>query len=241
MNCYLCAAPNATKPLELKDSFTAHSNARCPDSKYLCDRCEWVLNVRFWYWNPNKNQYSAIYGRGTSYLIVGNQIVFPKIGEYRTEKAGKQGTFTLQEISELPTRAQMREWLINPPQPPFTICLAESGQKHVLPWALEANSRDYFPVQFELDTLHIYRSAFTHLLTKYEYLMELGFSKTEINSGNYRSDRLAKCINEYASSEAVIASKRGSRLLELVGYVAIAPTQVQPAIANHGELLHLTF
>jgi hypothetical protein len=55
--------------------------------------------------------------------------------------------------------------------------------------------------------------------------MELGFSKTEINSGNYRSDRLVKHINEYTSSEAVIATKRGSRLLELVSYVAIATTQ----------------
>ncbi len=51
--------------------------------------------------------------------------------------------------------------------------------------------------------------------------MEMGFSKTEINPGNYRSDRLAKCINEYASCEAVIAAKRGSRLLDLVSYVAI--------------------
>ena len=51
--------------------------------------------------------------------------------------------------------------------------------------------------------------------------MELGFSKTEINSGNYRSDKLAKCINKYEASEAVIASKRGNRLLDLVSYVAI--------------------
>jgi len=75
-------------------------------------------------------------------------------------------------------------------------------------------------VQFELDTLHIYRSTFTHLLTRYEELMAMGFSKTEINSGNYRSDKLAKYISEYAASEAVIATKRGSRLLDLISYVA---------------------
>jgi hypothetical protein len=50
--------------------------------------------------------------------------------------------------------------------------------------------------------------------------MAMGFSKTEINSGNYRSDKLAKCISEYASCEAVIAAKRGNRLLDLVSYVA---------------------
>lgn len=131
----------------------------------------------------------------------------------------------MQIVDRLPTRSMIRTWLLDPPQPPFTICIAESGQKHILPWAVEANSRDHFPVQFELDTIYIYRSVFTHLLHKYEYLLELGFSKTEIDSGNYRSDRLTKRINEYSASEAVIATKRGTRLLELVSYVASAPKQ----------------
>ena len=209
-NCYLCAAPNATKPLELKDSFTAHSSARCPDSKHLCDRCAWVIPLRCSYFNPNKGKYSTLFARGWSWLI-SNQESFPKFGDI------VEG-FT--EVSQLSTRAQMREWLLNPPAPPFTICIAESGQKHILPWALESRSRDYFPVQFELDTLHIYRSSFAHLLTQYEYLLELGFSKTEINSGNYRSDKLAKQLGRYEPSEAIIAAKRGNRLLELVSYVA---------------------
>ncbi len=217
-NCYLCAAPNADKPLALKDTFTSHNAARCPDSKYLCDRCAWCIPLRAFYWNETKGKYSAIYSRNWSWLLNGDNS-FPKFGDTITE-----GKDTLQVVTELPTRAQMREWLINPPAPPFTICIAESGQKHILPWALEANSRDYFPVQFELDTLHIYRSSFTHLLTHYEYLMELGFSKTEINSGDYRSDRLAKNLGKYEASEAVIAAKRGNRLLELVSYVAILIT-----------------
>jgi len=208
--CYLCAAPNADKPLVLKDSFTAHGSARCPESKYLCDRCAWVIPLRCSYFNPTKGKYSTLFARGWSWLINGNNS-FPKFGDI------VEGFV---EVSELPTRAQMREWLLNPPSPPFTICIAESGQKHILPWALEATNRDYFPVQFELDTLHIYRSAFTHLLVRYEELMAMGFSKTEINSGNYRSDKLAKCISEYAACEAAIAAKRGNRLLDLVSYVA---------------------
>jgi hypothetical protein len=217
-NCYLCAAPNATKPLALKNTFTSHNAARCPDSKYLCDRCAWCIPLRAFYWNETKGKYSAIYSRNWSWLLSANDAYgsYPKFGNQHTE-----GKDTLEIVDRLPTRSQIRAWLLDPPKPPFTICIAESGQKHILPWALEANNRDYFPVQFELDTLHIYRSAFTHLLTRYEYLMELGFSKTEINSGNYRSDRLAKCINEYASAEAVIAAKRGNRLLDLVSYVAI--------------------
>ena len=219
-NCYLCAAPNADRPLALRDTFTSHNAARCPDSKHLCDRCAWCIPLRAFYWNETKGKYSTIYSRNCSWLLNGNNS-FPKFGNTITE-----GKDTLQVVTELPTRAQMREWLINPPAPPFTICIAESGQKHILPWALEANSRDYFPAQFELDTLHICRSTFTHLLMQYEYLMELGFSKTEINSGNYRSDRLAKCINEYASSDKVIAAKRGSRLLDLISHLSLVPSNI---------------
>jgi hypothetical protein len=218
-NCYLCAAPNASKPLALRDTFTSHNAARCPDSKYLCDRCAWCIPLRAFYWNETKGKYSAIYSRNWSWLLNGDNS-YPKFGDAITE-----GKDTLQVVTELPTRILLREWLRQPPAPPFTICIAESGQKHILPWALEANSRDYFPVQFELDTLHIYRSTFTHLLTRYEELMAMGFSKTEINSGNYRSDKLAKCISEYASCEAVIAANRGNRLLDLVSYVAILPSK----------------
>jgi len=215
--CYLCAAPNAGKPLVLKDSFTAHSSARCPDSKHLCDRCAWVIPLRAFYWNEAKGKYSTLFARGWSWLLSADDAYgsYPKFGNQHTE-----GGNTLEIVDRLPTRAQIRTWLLDPPKPPFTICIAESGQKHILPWALEATNRDYFPVQFELDTLHIYRSAFTHLLTRYEELMAMGFSKTEINSGNYRSDKLAKCISEYAACEAVIAAKRGNRLLDLVSYVA---------------------
>jgi hypothetical protein len=170
-----------------------------------------VIPLRCSYFNPSKGKYSTLFARGWSWLLNGDNS-YPKFGDI------VEGFI---EVSELPTRSQIRAWLLDPPAPPFTICIAESGQKHILPWALEATNRDYFPVQFELDTLHIYRSAFTHLLTRYEELMAMGFSKTEINSGNYRSDKLAKCISEYASCEAVIAAKRGNRLLDLVSYVAV--------------------
>jgi hypothetical protein len=224
-NCYLCAAPNASKPLALKDTFTSHNAARYPNSKYLCDRCAWCIPLRAFYWNETKGRYSAIYSRNWSWLLNSDNS-YPKFGVTITE-----GKDTLQVVTGLPTRVQMREWLLNPPKPPFTICIAESGQKHILPWALEATSRDYFPVQFELDTLHIYRSTFIHLVNQYEQLMEMGFSKAEISSGNYRSDRLAKNIDKYGAHEAVIATKRGSRLIELVSFVAQSSGS-QPSMAG---------
>jgi len=213
--CYLCGKP-ATKSLKLKDSFTAHSVARVPTSDKMCDRCDWSINLRCFYFNPNKQKWGKLFSRNWSWLFQRDKLIAPKIEGTHTE-----GKDTLEIVSELPTRAQLREWLINPPEPPFTLAIAESGQKHILFLAQEAHNRDIFPVQFELDTLHLDRKKFTALVQNYEALMALDFSKSEIDSGDYRSDRLMKSLSEWESLEIQVAPHRGSRLLQLISYVAI--------------------
>jgi CRISPR type IV-associated protein Csf1 len=110
--------------------------------------------------------------------------------------------------------------LVNPPEPPFTIAIAESGQKHILPWAREAQSRDYFPVQFELDSLWVQRSQWLDLLQAFEELMGMGFSKTEIVSGEYRPDRLMPVLSSYQQWDGIVQAWRGTRLIDLASYVA---------------------
>lgn len=214
--CYLCGQP-ATKPLKLKDSFTAHSVARTPSSNLICDRCEWSINLRCFYFNPNKQKWGKLFSRNWSWVFQGEKLISPTINGTHTE-----GKDTLEIVSELPTRSQIRDWLLNPPEPPFTIAIAESGQKHILFLAQEAYDRNLFPVQFELDSLHLNRQEFAKLLKIYECLMQLEFSKTEIDSGDYRSDRLMKNLEAWEPLESVIAPYRGSRLLQLISYVAIS-------------------
>ena len=219
--CYLCGKP-ASFPLALKDTFTGHSMARCPDSDQLCGRCYGAIDGNeklLWYWNQGKDKWSKLWGRSLSRLYQGDVLLSPVIGEAKT--IGKD---TFPVVSGLPTRAQIRGWLLEPPEPPFTIVIAESGQKHVLPWAQDGHSRDHFPVQFELDTLWIGRERFTGLLAAYEGLMALEFSKTEIDSGLYHSDRLMRAISQYQPLEDQIAPVRGSRFLDLLSYVAQSKT-----------------
>lgn len=217
--CYLCGNP-ATKPLKLKDTFTSHSSARVPTSDKMCDLCEWSINLRCWYFNPNKTKWGKLFSRNWSWLLQSGAVVCPTIGGPRTE-----GKDTLPVVSDLSTRIQMRNWLINPPEPPFTIAIAESGQKHILFLAQEALDRDRFPVQFELDILHLDRVEFIRLLSSYESLMALDFSKAEIDSGEYRSDRLMKCLEQWSSLEPSIENLRGTRLLTLISHVAQKPPQ----------------
>jgi hypothetical protein len=69
--------------------------------------------------------------------------------------------------------------------------------------------------------LYLERSRFIEALAVYEELMSLGFSKKEIDSGDYRSDRLMICLKRWGELEGVIAPIRGTLLAILLGYVAI--------------------
>lgn len=216
-NCYLCGSSPANKPLKLSTSFTDHPAARCPTSNRMCDRCAWAIPLRCWYWNPNQKKWSKLFSRNWSWLLSVNDS-WPKFGSERSE-----GKDTLPVVTGLPTRALIRQWLMEPPEPPFTIAIAESGQKHILPWAVKAQSREFYPVMFEKDLLYINRASFCQLLSTYERLMALGFSKTEIDSGDYRSDRLISAVGQgFWELEGAIAQSRGTRLLQLMSFVATA-------------------
>lgn len=222
--CYLCGKP-ANKPLQLKDTFTSHSLCKVPNSTLMCDRCHSTITGEYrllWYWNEGKNKWSKVWGRSLSRFYKGDELVFPTIQGSRTE-----GKDTLPIVRNLITRNQIRSLLVDPPEPPFTLVIAESGQKHILPWAQEAFSRKLFPVQFEMDTLYINHPDFLSAIASYETLLELGFNKGEIDSGEYRSETLSKVLKnhyqKYWEHEVNISNRRGSRLLDLVSYVASRP------------------
>lgn len=214
--CYLCGNP-ATKPLQLKDTFTSHNVCRVPTSNKMCDRCAWCIPLRCFYYNEAKGKWSKLFSRNWSWFILGDKLVSPIIEGEHTE-----GKDTLPVVKNLATRIEIKEWLLNPPTPPFTIAIAESGQKHILHWAKVAQSQEVFPVQFELDTVFVTTDEFQPILAAYESLMKMDFSKIEIESGEYSSARLMKVLGneEFEVYERAIASYRGTRLLQLVGYVA---------------------
>lgn len=192
---------------------------------------------RVWYHNQEENRWVSLYLRGIHQLWQANTLLHPRLGgpeeHTQTSAAGKTGKpATYPVLSGVPKRTEVREWLINPPEPPFTIAIAESGQKHILFLAQEGFSREAYPVQFEMDTLQLVRADFVALLGTYETLLNLGFSKTEIDSGNYRPDRILKCFEEWQVLDEAIAPNRfggsASRLLQLVSFVAIKPEYVEP-------------
>lgn len=219
--CYLCARP-ATKPLKLKDSFTNHTSCRAPTSNHICDECEEVMlgkQKQLFYWNPNKNKWSKLFGRSLTRVYQSDELIAPKI-DFNGHTEDKD---SLPIVSDLVTREYLRHILLNPLEPPFRIVIAESGQKHILPWSKTAYSKEMFPVQFEMDTLYLKHGEFCELLQVFESLMEV-FSKTEIYTGSYRNDRLMSFLSSdfdlFWTLENQVLPHRGSRLLDLINYVA---------------------
>jgi len=216
-NCYICAAPNAIFPLTIKDTFTAHTRCKCTTSQNLCSRCFDCIEGQYkqaWYYHPTKKKWSKLWGRNWSWLISQDES-FPIF----SESPFNDGIF---KVEQLPTREQIRQWLINPPDPPFTICVAESGQKHTYPFSVEATNRNLFPVLFEETLIYVHAVEFIYILDKIEYLMALGFSKAEIKLGEYICNKLIKVeMVEFMDIEKQLAPYRGTSCFSLALFVAI--------------------
>jgi CRISPR type IV-associated protein Csf1 len=108
------------------DTFTNHNELIAPGSDYVCSGCVESLKEKN---TLNCNWEIRISQRMRAYswiLTKENQIAYTKA-----------------HISIL------RDTCLNPPEPPFSICISDSGKKHYLFRTPVAFSRDNFPVMFE--------------------------------------------------------------------------------------------
>jgi len=237
--CFYCGHSPATQPLKTTDSFDK-SQCRSPFSEVMCDRCSSLMFgdlAMGWYWNPNAKpepKWSNMWTRSCSFLLKDRDILhhdnYPQFGEVfdPPETKGRSGNWRL--IKSLPTRVQMRDWLTNPPEPPFEICIAVSGQKHTLFLSEAAHSRDYFPVQLELEQVWVDRAEFIEALETFEALMGLGFVKDEIETGNYSTTRIMPVMAQWIRLENQIKRYRGTGLMRLTRHVAQRPEQQESAV-----------
>lgn len=132
-----------------------------------------------------------------------------------------------------PTRPEMRDWLLSPPEPPFVLCVAVSGQKHLTFRAQVAYSRDGYPVQYEETPVYIDRPALAMMLDLIEQLYAV-FTKAEILSGQYGQSRIRQFgLGEFQRIEVDLAPYRGSRLFDLS--VFVAQKQEAPAVEPERE------
>ncbi|MFZ5687859.1 MAG: hypothetical protein ACOY9Y_06665 [Bacillota bacterium] len=141
---------------------------------------------------------------------------------------------TEQELRH-PTRAEIRDILLNPPKPPFVICIAVSGQKYLTFKAEVAYNRNFYPVQMEDTRIIVDVTQLSELLDLVERLYTV-FSKDEIRTGRYSQGRIKEFgISRFQELEERLAPHRGSRLFDLAIFVAQKKEFDEPAQLEREE------
>lgn len=81
------------------------------------------------------------------------------------------------------SRSQMRDYLLNPPEPPFLFIIPTSQKKHLFSKSVISHSRDNYFCNLEEQTVIVNRQKFTELVQKIEALRGVGIVKTDIEAG----------------------------------------------------------
>lgn len=119
-----------------------------------------------------------------------------------------------------PTRAEIRNVLLDPPGPPFVLCIATSGQKWLHFKGEVSYSQNNYPAQLEETRVYVDTVQLEQILLLVEDLYT-AFSKAEILSGKYSQNRIKKFgLARFQQVERQAAKFRGQRLFDLGVFVA---------------------
>jgi CRISPR type IV-associated protein Csf1 len=129
--CYYCGH-DCQREFKTKDyvkkTFTNRDEVICPNSNYVCKGCV---------------------------LSLGTKILNIKMidGEIRKKNTARFYSWVLTKKENLAATKshikQLREIILNPPAPPFAICLSDSGQKQFIFRTPISYQRDFYNLRFE--------------------------------------------------------------------------------------------
>jgi CRISPR type IV-associated protein Csf1 len=118
-------------------------------------------------------------------------------------------------------RAELRDHLISPPEPPFVMVCAVSQKKHLAIKSLVSYSRDSFFCMFEEERVQVNRTEAERDILLCEALRGLGFTKDEIERGRIRYDKIKEFgISAADKISAAIEERAGTRQFALCLHVA---------------------
>ena len=129
---------------------------------------------------------------------------------------------------KLMRRNDWRDVVLNPPKPPWVGLAAESGQKFLF-YRCDPNYSNRQPhIQWEEETVTI-EIGTPALLEVIERLLDKGFSKTEVRTGNYYPSRLDEAgWQEVMGLDEVLrklSKQRTARLFYFLVWIARLPEQ----------------
>jgi hypothetical protein len=107
--------------------------------------------------------------------------------------------------------------LLNPPVPPFIICITESYKKHNLIRATINYNPERYVIRFEEKCVVFERERAIKMMACTTKLYYNGFSRVEIQSGSRNYKKIIEYgIEEYQECERQLCEWRGDDLLEVI-------------------------
>lgn len=130
--CFFCASPCSEKWLSseyVRDSFTSRDTVR--GGRFVCGGCVAALSETATIELPD--------------------------GAVRENQKVRCYSWVATERTSIAATKAHRDWILdtclNPPEPPFIICLSDSGQKHLLYRSVVCHSREVVTVSLELQRI----------------------------------------------------------------------------------------
>jgi hypothetical protein len=189
--CWLCAgaALRGKRVEEWQGAlFTGQNKVRCPTAEWVCEACVWVCArsspvpgrpAKDGKQPPNFRNFSHLYDAGT----------------YLTASKGE--------------KPAILEFLKRPKAGPWFAAVADSGQKHVVPWApVNPPGTKVGRVLFEEQLVRLPDAGGWGLVADIAALLTAGATKEEVGSGDYTSWAWMRCPREIGVFEA---AHRGER------------------------------
>lgn len=216
-DCWLCGGPTGgvgwPKATAIAPTFTNHNLAAAPWSDAVCQACVATSSGETW------KTYTQAHPE------MGLKAVHPLSWRSYSHVIWAGG-------HECPTKATVKQRLLDPPPPPFLFVVALSGQKHLLFRAHVATDRDRFPVQLEEEWVLVDRLRLATCLADFERLLALGCRRDAIFSSHYSAyEMMAAGVATWRDAEVVWAPWRREPGYARLAHLAARPPEAEEQAA----------
>lgn len=209
--CYLCALPVTRGMLVSKwqgASFTDQNKCRSNGAAHVCEACVWACA-----WNAPPGFYGPHNPRELD--AKGNLKKGVNLRLY--SHVYDAGTYAFANKADKP---RIREWLRAPKRGPWFAAIADTGQKHTLPWT-PINGGPHGSILFEEAEIDLPRDDDGwRVLDDTIALLTAGATKDEVLRGDYRAQTYQRCAAEVMAYERAHASQRGGAWHRLIVWLA---------------------
>ena len=177
-DCAMCGLHVADAGVGFDDAFAVgfgdYELLKCPESPAVCIPCAWSLGskppitLRLW---------SLVYREDRPAAPSNPKAYLHHPALHATAKDD------LREVVSI---------LVNPPECPWFVTIAVSGQKHTLPWSTLNHGSSAWSVRFEAQTVSSTPDRFARVLDHTSALFLAGVSRDEIASGRINAPSAAR-------------------------------------------------